>query len=58
MQGRRVETKWIRHPVCGNKIHIQIRKDTVFKNFSLYHPKCIQEILINVRESDVLVLKS
>ncbi len=44
------KTEWIYCPVCGNKTRLQIRLDTVLKNFPLYCPKCKQENLIDVKE--------
>lgn len=43
------EIKWVRCPVCGNKTRLQIRTDTVLKNFLLYCPKCRQESLVDVK---------
>ena len=50
-------TEWVRCPVCGNKTRLQIRKDTELKNFPLYCPKCKQEVLINVRQLKISVIK-
>ena len=36
-------TEWVGCPVCGNKTHNRIRKDTELKNYPLFCPKCKQE---------------
>lgn len=45
--------KWVLRPICRCKTRLKIRKDTVFKNFSLNCPKCKQETIINVRNMKV-----
>ena len=49
--------KWIRCPVCGNKIHDKMWEDTVLLNFPLYCPKCKQETLIEVQQQKITVIK-
>ena len=49
--------EWIRCPVCKNKTRVQIREDTVLKNFPLYCPKCKQESLIEVQNLHITVIK-
>lgn len=44
-------------PLCGSKTRIKIRIDTVLEKFPLYCPKCKQEILINVKELNISVIK-
>ena len=51
------ERQWVLCPVCGNKTQVQIRTDTELKNFPLFCPKCKQEILINVKQFNVSVIK-
>ena len=51
------EIKWVRCPVCGNKTRLQIRADTVLKNFLLYCPKCRQESIVDVKNLRVTVIK-
>lgn len=51
------KTEWIRCPVCGNKTRVQIREDTVLKNFPLYCPKCKQKSLIEVRDLHIAVIR-
>lgn len=49
--------KWILCPVCGNKTHDKMRKDTVLLNFPLYCPKCKHETLIEVQQQKITVIK-
>lgn len=49
--------EWVRCPVCGNKTRLQIRTDTVLKNFPFYCPKCRQESLIDAKDLRVTVIK-
>ena len=49
--------KFILCPICGNKTRVQIREDTVLKNFPLYCPKCKQESLIEAKDLQVTVVK-
>ena len=44
-------------PNCHCKTRLKIRKDTELKNFPLYCPKCKQEILINVKQLNISVIK-
>ena len=50
-------SEWIYCPVCGNKTHDRLRKDTVLKNYPLYCPKCRQETLIEAKKLKVTVIK-
>ena len=52
-----MEIKWILCPICKNKTRLQIRKDTELRNFPLYCPKCKQEVLIEVKDLQVTVIK-
>ncbi len=49
--------EWMLCPVCSNKTRIKIRKDTVLKNFPLFCPKCKQELLINVKQFNIAIIK-
>ena len=49
--------KWICCPICGGKTRNRIRKDTILKNYPLYCPKCKQEVLIEVKDLQVTVIK-
>ena len=44
-------------PLCGSKTRIKIRIDTVLEKFPLFCPKCKHEILINVKELNISVIK-
>ena len=52
-----INSQWILCPLCGNKTRNKIREDTVLKNYPLYCPKCRQEILIEVENLQVTVIK-
>lgn len=54
----KINSEWIRCPVCGNKTRLQIREDTELKNFPLYCPKCKQEALIAVKNFQIIVLNN
>ena len=49
--------KWLLCPLCGNKTRNKIREDTILKNYPLYCPKCKQEVLIEVKDLQVNVIK-
>lgn len=49
---------WIRCPVCNNKTRVQVKIDTLLKNFPLYCPKCKQESIINVKKLIVNVIST
>lgn len=51
-----MKSEWIFCPICGNKIKVQIRKDTELKNFPLYCPKCKQDNLIEAKDLRVTVV--
>jgi len=48
---------WLFCPICENKTRIKMRFDTVLQNFPLFCPKCKKEMLINVHQFDVSVIK-
>jgi len=50
-------TKWLLCPICNNKTRLQIRKDTVIKRFPLFCPKCKQEILTEVKNFEIYIVK-
>lgn len=52
------ETVWLHCPVCGNKTQLKVRHDTELINFPLYCPKCKQETLINVKKTNLSVIKA
>jgi Zn-finger nucleic acid-binding protein len=49
--------KWLLCPLCGNKTRNRIREDTILKNYPLYCPKCRQEVLIEVKDLQVTIIK-
>lgn len=53
MQNKKTDCKFILCPVCGNKTHTMIRKDSELKNFPLYCPKCKKETIINIRDMKI-----
>lgn len=52
----KINSEWLRCPVCGNKTRGQIREDTELKNFPLYCPKCKQESLIEAKNLHITVI--
>ena len=51
------QEKWLLCPICGNKTRLKLREDTILENFPLYCPKCRQEMLINVQQMNMSVIK-
>ena len=51
------EKEWILCPLCDNKTRLQIREDTILKNFPLFCPKCRKELIINARKLSISVIK-
>ena len=50
-------TVWLLCPVCGNKTRLKVRQDTELINFPLYCPKCKQETLVNVKDTQLSVIR-
>ena len=48
---------WLLCPVCGNKTILKVRQDTELINFPLYCPKCKQETLVNVKNTQLSVIR-
>ena len=48
---------WLLCPVCGNKTRLKVRQDTELINFPLYCPKCKQETLVNVKDTQLSVIR-
>ena len=48
---------WLLCPVCGNKTRLRVRQDTELINFPLYCPKCKQETLVNVKNTQLSVIR-
>lgn len=54
---QRETEEWLRCPICGNKTRNRVRADTVLVHFPLYCPKCRQEMLINLKQLNISVIK-
>ena len=50
-------TEWIICPICKNKTRNKIRRDTLLKNYPLYCPKCKNEVLIEIEDMQVKIVK-
>ena len=48
---------WILCPFCGNRTRTKIRSDTVLLNFPLFCPKCKRELIVNVQQSNITIIK-
>ena len=48
---------WLLCPVCGNKTRLKVRQDTELINFPLYCPKCKQDTLVNVKNTQLSVIR-
>lgn len=51
------EYKWLLCPICNSKTRLKVREDTILKNFPMFCPKCKQEILIDVQQMNISVIK-
>ena len=51
------DTKWILCPLWNHKTRIKIRGDTELRSFPLYCPKCREEVLINVKQMNLSIIK-
>ena len=51
-------TVWLRCPECGNKTRLKVLQDTELIKFPLYCPKCKQETLVNVKETNLSVIRT
>lgn len=49
--------EWIYCPACKHKTRVKIRKDTTLTNFPLFCPKCKQEMIVNVKQLNISVIK-
>ena len=50
-------SNWLLCPICQNKTRIKLRKNTVLMNFPLFCPKCKKEMLIDVKELHITVIR-
>ncbi|MBO5337563.1 MAG: cysteine-rich KTR domain-containing protein [Lachnospiraceae bacterium] len=51
------KTEWIICPICNNKTRNKIRQDTLLKNYPLYCPKCKNEVLIEIQDMKVIIVR-
>ena len=51
------KSEWILCPICHCRTRIRVRKDTTLLNFPLFCPKCKREMLINIVDSKICVIK-
>lgn len=51
------KVKWLLCPLCNGKTRMQIREDTILRNFPLFCPKCKQEVLIDLQQQNITVIK-
>jgi uncharacterized protein YbaR (Trm112 family) len=49
--------QWLLCPICKNKTRTMLREYTILQNFPLFCPKCKQEIVVNVKNNTVTVIK-
>lgn len=52
-----MKDEWVLCHVCKSKTRVKARKDTVLLNFPLFCPKCKREVLIDIKDQIVLVIK-
>ena len=51
------EVEWVKCPYCKQKTRTKAFSDTVLLNFPLYCPKCKQETLVNVKNTQLSVIR-
>ncbi len=51
------EENWVLCPICGSKTRIKIRQDSILEKFPLFCPKCKKELLVNIKQFEVTVIK-
>lgn len=51
------KTEWIKCPICKNKTRNKIRQDTLLKNYPLFCPKCKNEVLIEIIDMKVKIVR-
>lgn len=52
-----MQIEWGRCQLCGSKTRVKLQKGSVLLNFPLYCPKCKQKILIQAKDSKIVVIK-
>ncbi|MDE7171361.1 MAG: cysteine-rich KTR domain-containing protein [Oscillospiraceae bacterium] len=48
---------WILCPFCGSRTRTKVREDTELLNFPLFCPKCKREVIVNVRQFKMTIIK-
>ncbi|HGM4082886.1 TPA: cysteine-rich KTR domain-containing protein [Listeria monocytogenes] len=48
---------WLFCPICKGKTRTQIYSNTILNNFPLYCPKCKQEVLIEIKQLKMTIIK-
>lgn len=54
---QKAQEQWLLCPVCNHKTRIKLRQDTVIEKLPLYCPKCRKEILVNVEQLKIVIIK-
>lgn len=49
--------EWLLCPLCKSKTRIMLLKNTLLKNFPLFCPKCKLEIIVNVQDMNMDIIK-
>lgn len=52
-----IKDEWVLCPICKSKTRVKVKVDTVLIRFPLFCPKCKREILINVNNYKISVIK-
>ncbi|MBE6617998.1 MAG: conjugal transfer protein [Ruminococcaceae bacterium] len=57
MDEQKIQSLWIKCPLCGGKTRTKVYRDTTLINFPLFCPKCKTEIKINVVQLKMVISK-
>lgn len=49
--------QWVLCPKCRHKTRLRILEDTELRNFPLFCPKCKEEMMINVKQFHISIIK-
>lgn len=49
--------KWVLCPICGGKTRQKMREDTEAKNLIVFCPKCKNESVVDIKESNATISK-
>lgn len=52
-----IKDGWVLCPICKSKTRVKVKEDTVLIRFPLFCPKCKREILINVSNHKISIIK-